>query len=257
MIAPNMATMLAFFTTDAAVTAAPAAAPPCARRWATACNRITVDGDTSTNDMAVVLASGACRPAIDRGGPRLRRLPARAHARPRATLAEMIVRDGEGATRIAGGAGRGRVARGDADRIARAIAESPLVEDRAARRRSQLGTHPRRGRPLRRRPSTSARVDIFLGDVWVAEGGARARLRRGAAPTRRCRGPGPHPRAPARGHAPPAGCGPATSRAATSTSTRTTGADERGEALGRQLQRGPDRGVLGVQPVVPLRPPAR
>ena len=66
-------------------------------------NRITVDGDTSTNDMAVVLASGARRRAARScaRGPRLRRVPRRAHARPRATLAEMIVRDGEGATRIA------------------------------------------------------------------------------------------------------------------------------------------------------------
>ena len=69
MIAPNMATMLAFFTTDAAVE------PALLRRALVeavgeSLNRITVDGDTSTNDCAVVLASGArAGPAIDREDP--------------------------------------------------------------------------------------------------------------------------------------------------------------------------------------------
>ena len=75
MIAPNMATMLAFFTTDAAVEA-PLLRRALAEAVGESLNRITVDGDTSTNDCAVVLASGARRAAaIDRRGARLRRLP--------------------------------------------------------------------------------------------------------------------------------------------------------------------------------------
>ena len=67
MIAPNMATMLAFFTTDAAVE--PALLRRALREAVGASlNRITVDGDTSTNDMAVVLASGAARRRADRPG---------------------------------------------------------------------------------------------------------------------------------------------------------------------------------------------
>ena len=59
MIAPNMATMLAFFTTDAAVDAARCCTAALREAVGESLNRITVDGDTSTNDMAVVLASGA------------------------------------------------------------------------------------------------------------------------------------------------------------------------------------------------------
>src|SRR6185295_8113903 len=94
MIAPNMATLLAFFTTDALV-------PPDLLQRALreavgdSLNRITVDGDTSTNDCAVILASGA-RPSagVAEGGTfnALRRGLTEAARR----LAEMLVRDGEG-----------------------------------------------------------------------------------------------------------------------------------------------------------------
>src|SRR5262249_31502893 len=58
MIAPNLATLLAFFTTDAAVEAGPLRAA-LAEAVGESLNRITVDGDTSTNDCAIILASGA------------------------------------------------------------------------------------------------------------------------------------------------------------------------------------------------------
>ena len=84
----------------------------------------------------------------------------------------MLVRDGEGATRIAEvrveGArtrGRGRPHRPHRGRVA-------AREDRPPRRRPQLGPHPGRRGPRGRRRSTSAALDICIGDVWVAEGGA-------------------------------------------------------------------------------------
>lgn len=170
MIAPRMATMLAVFTTDAAVDAGLLQG---ALREAvgSSLNRITVDGDTSTNDMAVVLAGGA--------------LPERAISAPGADydafraalteaarrLAEMIVRDGEGATRIAEVRVEGAATEEDADRVARAIAESPLVKT------ALHGGDPNWGRILAAAGRSgvaidASRVDIVLGDVWVAEGGA-------------------------------------------------------------------------------------
>ena len=173
MIAPNMATMLAFFTTDAAVS------PPLLRRALVdavgeSLNRITVDGDTSTNDMAVVMASGACgAAAIESEGREFDALRA-ALRRAARELAGMIVHDGEGATRIAEVRVEGAASGADADRIARTVAESPLVKT------ALHGGDPNWGRVLAALGRAgvevdAGRLDIHLGDVWVAEGGqARA-----------------------------------------------------------------------------------
>ena len=170
MIAPNMATMLAFFTTDAAV------APPLLRRALTeavgeSLNRITVDGDTSTNDCALVLASGA-RPAtaVDREGSdfdAFRRALTEAARR----LARMLVRDGEGVTRVAEVRVEGARTPAEADRVARTVAESPLVKT------AIHGGDPNWGRVLAAVgragvPLDASRVSIWIGDVQVAEGGA-------------------------------------------------------------------------------------
>ena len=170
MIAPNMATLLAFFTTDAAV--APALLQRALREAVgEGLNRITVDGDTSTNDMAVILASGAgSAPAVEaEGAPfdAFRRALTDASRR----LAEMIVRDGEGATRIAEVRVEGARTRSEADRIARTVAESPLVKT------ALHGGDPNWGRVLAAAGRSGvdldiSRLDIFIGDVWVADGGA-------------------------------------------------------------------------------------
>jgi glutamate N-acetyltransferase/amino-acid N-acetyltransferase len=168
MIAPNMATMLAFFTTDAAVDPGLLAR---ALREAVgeSLNRVTVDGDTSTNDMALLLASGA-RPAPPiqegRGYDAFRAALTEAARR----IAEMIVRDGEGATRMAEIRVEGARQAADADRIARVVADSPLVKT------ALHGGDPNWGRILAAVGRSGvdldmSRVDIFLGDVWVAEGG--------------------------------------------------------------------------------------
>jgi glutamate N-acetyltransferase/amino-acid N-acetyltransferase len=172
MIAPNMATMLCVLTTDAAVT--PALLARALREGVgESLNRITVDGDTSTNDMAVVLASGACGgPPIEKEGRDFEAFAAALTAAAR-DLAEKIVRDGEGATRIAHVRVEGAASAADADRIARTVAESPLVKT------ALHGGDPNWGRILAAvgragLPVDMARVDIHLGPVWVCEQG-RAR----------------------------------------------------------------------------------
>jgi glutamate N-acetyltransferase/amino-acid N-acetyltransferase len=170
MIAPRMATMLAFFTTDAAVDAA-LLQRALVEAVGASHNRITVDGDTTTNDMAVLLASGAAdAPAIAAEGADYDAFRSALTEAAR-RLAEMIVRDGEGATRIAEVRVSGAASEDDADRIARAIAESPLVKT------ALHGGDPNWGRILAAAGRSGValdtdRVDIHIGDVWVCERGA-------------------------------------------------------------------------------------
>ncbi len=172
MIAPNMATMLAFFTTDAAVDARLLQR---ALREAVggSLNRITVDGDTSTNDMALVLASGALpsKAILEEGKDYDTFRWALGEAARR--IARMIVSDGEGATRVAEVRVEGARLESEADRIARTVAESPLVKT------ALNGGDPNWGRVLAAVGRAGvdvdvSHVDLFLGDVWVAQGG-RAR----------------------------------------------------------------------------------
>jgi glutamate N-acetyltransferase / amino-acid N-acetyltransferase len=169
MIAPNMATLLAFFTTDAAVE------PGRLRRALVEAvgeglNRITVDGDTSTNDMAVVLASGAVgAPAIACEGSDYTALRDALRQASRA-LAEMIVRDGEGASRIAEVRVEGARTTAEADRVARTVAESPLVKT------ALHGGDPNWGRILAAAGRSgvdidASRLSIWIGDVWVTDNG--------------------------------------------------------------------------------------
>jgi glutamate N-acetyltransferase/amino-acid N-acetyltransferase len=125
MIAPGMGTMLAYVFTDAATRSSDL------RRVfreavALSFNRIVVDGDMSTNDTAAILANGAC------GLPPLtgKDLSAFACALGRLLLdlALMIVRDGEGATRVVRISVSGARSERDAEAAARAVATSPLVK---------------------------------------------------------------------------------------------------------------------------------
>ncbi len=127
MIAPNMATMLAVITTDAPLTSS---ACDAALRFAvgTTFNRVTVDTDTSTNDMAVLLATGAAGgPPIETESPSFVPVRAAVHAVCE-TLARMIARDGEGATKLITVCVHGAADDADADLAAFAIAGSPLVK---------------------------------------------------------------------------------------------------------------------------------
>lgn len=124
MIAPNMATMLAFITTDAAVD--PADLQACLARVVNATfNCITVDGDTSTNDMVIALANGAS--GVQLAGDALQPFEQGLY-QVCEYLAKRIVKDGEGASRIFEVRVSGAADADAARRIARTIAESQLVK---------------------------------------------------------------------------------------------------------------------------------
>jgi glutamate N-acetyltransferase/amino-acid N-acetyltransferase len=169
MIAPNMATMLGFVTTDAGVERGLLQR---ALREAVdgSYNRITVDGDTSTNDMVLAMASGASGARIEREGADYDAFR-QALLTVCRDIAILIVRDGEGATRIAEVRVEGAASARDADRIARTVGESPLVKTALnggdANWGRVLGAVGRAGVAL-----DINTVDIFIGDVWVCEGGA-------------------------------------------------------------------------------------
>ena len=166
MIAPNMATMLAFVTTDAAVT-------PDVLRHALkhsvdrSFNRISVDGDTSTNDMVAVLANGLARndpisvtegPAYDAFYEALEYLLVK--------LAKMIVTDGEGATKFVEVKVIGAASEETAVQAARAIANSNLVKT------AIHGEDANWGRILAAVGNSGisfdpAGVEIWIGDVQI------------------------------------------------------------------------------------------
>lgn len=174
MIHPDMATLLCFIATDAAVaaTALQAMLRDCMTR---SFNRITIDGDTSTNDACVVLASGAAanRPIVDAGSG--------AAAALRATLgtvctmlAQAVVRDGEGATKFITVTVEGGRNEAECLRVCHAVATSPLVKT------AFFASDPNWGRILAAtgragvRDLDITRVDMHLDDVCIVAGGARA-----------------------------------------------------------------------------------
>ncbi|HEY8622604.1 MAG TPA: bifunctional glutamate N-acetyltransferase/amino-acid acetyltransferase ArgJ [Casimicrobiaceae bacterium] len=128
MMAPNMATMLAFVATDAPL--AGGLLRDLAATIADASfNRVTIDGDTSTNDSFVLMASAQAklRPIERQDDPRL--VPVRAALEEVAIeLSQAIVRDGEGATKFIAITVEGGRDPSECDRVARAIAHSPLVK---------------------------------------------------------------------------------------------------------------------------------
>ena len=127
MIAPNMATMLAFLTTDAAM---PPALLRRALRQAVAesFNRISVDGDTSTSDAVLILAGGASKaPPIRSTGRRFEQFTDHL-TQVCQNLAWQIVADGEGATRVIRVQVRRAATVADADRVGRSVVNSPLVK---------------------------------------------------------------------------------------------------------------------------------
>jgi glutamate N-acetyltransferase/amino-acid N-acetyltransferase len=169
-LAPLHATMLAFFTTDAAIDKAmldrallDAVGPTF--------NRITVDSDTSTNDTAIVFANGASgAPPITGPGPAYDafRDAFRGVCRD---LSLMMIRDGEGVQRIAEVVVKGARSQEDALRIARTVADSPLVKT------ALHGGDPNWGRIIAAAGRAGVdfdinKVDIHIGDVFVCEGGA-------------------------------------------------------------------------------------
>ncbi len=127
MIHPNMATMLAFFTTDAAISPAMLQAALSAA-VADSFNMISIDGDSSTNDTVAVLANGrAGNPAIEAPGADYERFCAALAALAKA-LSRQIARDGEGATKLLECALTGARTGADARTAAKAVIASSLVK---------------------------------------------------------------------------------------------------------------------------------
>ena len=128
MIAPDMATMLAFIVTDAAI------APSVLRALLglhvrTTFNSVTVDGDTSTNDTCLLFATGASgAPRIGRVGDRRLKDFSAALDRVMLDLAHQLVRDGEGATKFVRVTVDGAASPASARKLAKSIADSPLVK---------------------------------------------------------------------------------------------------------------------------------
>jgi glutamate N-acetyltransferase/amino-acid N-acetyltransferase len=128
MIAPNMATMLAFVFTDAALPSA-VLQPLLREANEMSFNSITVDGDRSTNDCVLLFATGQAKHAHIADATDARLADFReALSRVLADLAIQIVRDGEGATKLVTVRVTGAVSDASAKKIARTICESPLVK---------------------------------------------------------------------------------------------------------------------------------
>ncbi len=171
MIHPQLAphaTMLMYILTDAAIEPADLA---CYLQPAVevSFNRISVDGDTSTNDTVLLLASGASGVTLGAGDPAF----AAALNQVCASLAKQVVADGEGVTHVVELRIDGAASDADALRVAKAIAHSPLVKTAWA------GCDPNWGRLAAAIGYSGAqidpeRIDIRFGSLPVCENGARA-----------------------------------------------------------------------------------
>jgi glutamate N-acetyltransferase/amino-acid N-acetyltransferase len=174
-LAPH-ATMLALVVTDAAV--APGALDAALARAAQASfNRISVDGDTSTNDTLVLLAAGEVGRGAGEQGGRLQDGKDGDFGRFEAaltavcvSLARQIARDGEGATRLVEITVRGAASDAEAEQAAKTVATSPLVKT------AIFGADPNWGRVLAAIGRSGAQVEpgrtsLWLGQVQLVAGG--------------------------------------------------------------------------------------
>ncbi|CAO4163346.1 bifunctional glutamate N-acetyltransferase/amino-acid acetyltransferase ArgJ [Methylorubrum aminovorans] len=172
MIAPDMATMLSFAFTDAALPQDVLQAL-LSEGTKTSFNCVTVDGDTSTSDTLLLFATGAaCNAAITRADdPRLAGFRA-ALDDLLIELAQLVARDGEGANKLVTVEVEGAESDASAHRIAMSIANSPLVKTAVA------GEDANWGRVVMAvgkagEPADRDRLAIWFGDVRVAVQGAR------------------------------------------------------------------------------------
>jgi glutamate N-acetyltransferase/amino-acid N-acetyltransferase len=174
MLRPDMATMLAYVCCDARVDQA--CLDGLVRQVADASfNRITVDGDTSTNDAFVLAATGRAGNAPIRG-PQDAGFGALADAlcEVATTLAQWIVRDGEGATRFVAVRVEGGASVAECLQVAYTVAESPLIKTAIFAGDPNWGRFCMAiGRAGLEGLDTS-RVDLYLDDVCVARGGLMA-----------------------------------------------------------------------------------
>ena len=174
MIHPNMATMLSFVATDAKINQA--CLQQClADATNVSFNRITVDGDTSTNDACTLSATQQVdMPEIHSIESKAYQQFAKVVTEVMITLAQMIVRDGEGATKFVSVVVEGGLDTQECLNVAHAIALSPLVKT------ALFASDPNWGRILAavgRADVTNLNIDaiqLYLGDVCIVENGGRA-----------------------------------------------------------------------------------
>ena len=169
MIHPRMATTLGFVMTDAEIPVLRLRAM-LGRAVERSYNRLSVDGDTSTNDTLLLLANGACGVRPD---PKEMPKVEEAVTRVMESLAQAIARDGEGARKLITIVVSGAPSNSGAARMARAIANSPLVKTAVA------GSDPNWGRILSAAGNSGVafdpgKTDISLQDVVVCRGGLAA-----------------------------------------------------------------------------------
>ena len=174
MIHPNMATMLGYVATDAVI--APGLMPQLVKEVAdVSFNCVTVDGDTSTNDSFILIATGQA------GNAEIADSTSADYAALKAALSEVAIglaqamaRDGEGATKFITVAVEGGRERAECKQIAYAIARSPLVKT------AFFASDPNLGRILAAIGYAGVAdldvnaLQVYLGDVLVAERGGRA-----------------------------------------------------------------------------------
>jgi glutamate N-acetyltransferase/amino-acid N-acetyltransferase len=173
MIRPNMATMLGFMATDAAIDASLMNA--LASELAEASfNRITIDGDTSTNDSFVVMATGqAGNHLVTAWNTEAAQLLKKTLMEVAQWLAQAIVRDGEGATKFITVRVEGGRHAAECRQVAYAIAHSPLVKT------AFFASDPNLGRILAAvgyagvADLEQGLIELFLDDVHVATRGGR------------------------------------------------------------------------------------
>ena len=171
MIAPDMATMLAYVFTDARVSSG-ALQTMLGSLVDRTFNAITVDGDTSTSDTVLVAATQAAGPQMKTARSKVAGLFADALHEVLHDLALQIVMDGEGATKLVEVRVTGAADRADARRVAASIANSPLVKTAIA------GEDANWGRVVMAVGKSGARADrdrlsIRFGDIEVARDGKR------------------------------------------------------------------------------------
>ena len=162
MIAPNMGTMLAFLYTDAEVEA-PVLRDILRRAARRSFNRVVVDGDTSTNDVALCTATGAAG-RVDRDEL------ANAIEAVCRNLAIQIARDGEGATKLLEVTVRGAADEDEAAAVARTVVASPLVKT------AIYGEDPNWGRVVAAAGRSGAEFDPYAVSLWVGAGPLRTPL---------------------------------------------------------------------------------
>ena len=169
MVHPNMATMLAFIATDAAVEGS-FLQDTLSNAVTLTFNQIDIDGDQSTNDTVAILANGAAGNAALEGGDQGSENFAEAVAHVAKYLARELARDGEGARRLIEVTVEGAHSDVDARKAARSVASSLLV------RTAVYGQDPNWGRILMavgktQIPLDESRIRVFVNDIQIVDGG--------------------------------------------------------------------------------------